>query len=197
MSKIYVTRKIPDAGVVFLRSKGHEVDVSKKSGVLTREELVAALTEKAYDAVLCLLTDKIDGEIFDAAPRAKIFANYAVGFDNIDLNAAKERGVVVTNTPSVLTNTVAEHTFTLMLAIAHRVVEADRFTRAGKYIGWAPMMLLGNDLSGKIVGIIGLGRIGSRVAHHAAKGFDAKVIYTDVARNEAFEKESGAEYRAS
>ena len=195
MSKIYVTRKIPDAGVVFLRSKGHEVDVSKKSGVLTREELVAALTEKAYDAVLCLLTDKIDGEIFDAAPRAKIFANYAVGFDNIDLNAAKERGVVVTNTPSVLTNTVAEHTFTLMLAIAHRVAEADRFTRAGKYIGWEPMLLLGSDVSGKTLGILGAGRIGSRVAHHAVRGFDMKVLYYDIKQNEGFEKETSAEFR--
>jgi len=99
---------------------------------------------------------------------------------------------MVSNTPGVLTDTVAEHTFALMLAIAHRVAEADRFTKAGKYHGWEPMMLLGTDLSYKTVGILGLGRIGSRVAYHAAKGFNAKVIYYDVKRNEEFEKEFGA-----
>jgi len=197
MPSIYVTRKIPDAGVKMLQEKGYEVDVSEKDGVLTRDELIEALKQKEYDAVLCLLTDKIDGEVFDAAPKAKIFANYAVGFDNVNLLDAKERGVVVSNTPGVLTNTVAEHTFTLMLAIAHRVAEADRFTRAGKYIGWAPELLLGNDVSGKVLGVLGAGRIGSRVAHHALNGFDMKVLYYDIKRNEDFEKETGAEFRES
>jgi len=197
MPSIYVTRKIPDAGVKMLQEKGYEVDVSEKDGVLTRDELIEALKQKEYDAVLCLLTDKIDGEVFDAAPKAKVFANYAVGFDNVNLLDAKERGVVVSNTPGVLTNTVAEHTFTLMLAIAHRVAEADRFTRAGKYIGWAPELLLGNDVSGKVLGVLGAGRIGSRVAHHALNGFDMKVLYYDIKRNEDFEKETGAEFRES
>jgi len=102
---------------------------------------------------------------------------------------------MVTNTPGVLTDTVAEHTFTLMLAIAHRVAEADRFIRAGKYKGWEPLLLLGTDLSRKTIGIVGLGRIGSRVAHHAVKGFDARVIYHDVKQNPNFEKEFGAEYK--
>ena len=146
--------------------------------------------------MLCLLTDRVDDEIFEAAGKqCKIFANYAVGFDNIDVAAAKKRGILITNTPGVLTDTVAEHTFTLMLSIAHRVSEADRFTRAGRYHGWAPMLLLGADLSHKTIGIVGLGRIGSRVAHHAAKGFDAKVIYYDVKKNEEFEREFGAEYK--
>src|SRR3989338_6343543 len=196
MEKIFVTRAVPEAGINKLKEKGYEVVVSPKDGVLAKDELISALKADKYDAVLCLLTDKIDGDVLDAAGKqTKIFANYAVGFDNIDLKAAEERGVMITNTPGVLTNTVAEHTFALMLAISHRIVEADKFTRAGKYDGWAPMMLLGNDLSGKTIGVVGLGRIGSRVAHHAFNGFDAKVIYNDIKRNEDFEKEFDAVYK--
>ena len=194
--KIYVTRKIPQKGIDKLLAKGHEVDVSQKDGVLTREELLAALKQKPYDAVLCLLTDKIDKEVFEAAPTAKIFANYAVGFDNINLNDAKEKGVLITNTPGVLTETVAEHAFSLLLSISHRIAEADKFTKVGNFHGWGPMMLLGNDLSHKTLGIIGLGRIGSRVAHHAVRGFDMKVFYYDVKRDENFEKEYGAEFKS-
>ena len=179
-----------------LKAKGYEVVVSPHDRVLAKDELIAFLKADRYDAVLCLLTDKIDGDVLDAAGKqCKIFANYAVGFDNMDLNAAKEQGMMITNTPGVLTDTVAEHTFALLLAIAHRVAEADRFTRAGKYTGWAPMMLLGHDASRKVLGIVGLGRIGSRVAHHAVGGFEMKVIYYDVKRNEDFEKEFGAEFR--
>lgn len=127
----------------------------------------------------------------------KIVANYAVGYDNVDVAAAKELGITISNTPDVLTETVAEHTFALMLAIAHRVAEADKFMRAGKYIGWEPELLLGTDLSHKTLGIVGLGRIGSRVAHHGAKGFDMRVLYYDVKRNGDFEKEVGAEFRAA
>ncbi len=194
---IFITRKISDAGIKKLEAAGHDVTVSEKDGVLTKKELIAELKKKEYNAVLCLLTDKIDADIFDAAPKAKIFANYAVGFDNVDVAEAKKRGIIVSNTPDVLTNTVAEHTFALMLAIAHRVAEADRFVRAGKYIGWEPLLLLGTDISGKTLGLLGAGRIGTRVAYHAAKSFDMKVIYYDVKRNEHIEKEVGAEYRAS
>lgn len=194
--KIFITRQIPNEGIDMLKEKGYEVVISPHDRVLSKDELIEALKGKGYNAVLCLLTDHIDADVFNAAgPQCRIFANYAVGFDNIDFAAAKERNIFITNTPDVLTNTVAEHTFALMLAIAHRVSEADRFTREGKYTGWAPMLLLGNDLSGKIVGIVGLGRIGSRVAHHAQKGFDAKVIYYDIKRNEEFEKEFSAEFR--
>ena len=117
-----------------------------------------------------------------------------MGFDNINIEEAKKRGIMVTNTPGVLTDTVAEHAFALMLAIAHRIVEADKFTRALKWQGWAPMLLLGNNLSGKILGSCRLGRIGSRVAYHAVKGFEMKVLYYDVNRNEEFEKEYSAVY---
>lgn len=196
--KVFITRKIPEAGVEKLKNAGYQVVVSEKDGVLTHEELKVALEGKRYDAVLCLLTDKIDEEIFAAAgPQCKIFANYAVGFDNIDLKSADEAGIMITNTPEVLTETVAEHTFALMLAIAHRIPEGDRFMRADKYKGWAPMLLLGNDFSYKTIGIVGLGHIGSRVAHHAVRGFDAKVIYYDVKRNKDFEKEFGVDSTGS
>ncbi|MBU4224120.1 D-glycerate dehydrogenase [Patescibacteria group bacterium] len=195
--KVYITRQIPESGINKLKEKGYEVDINSADKVLSREELLNALKQKPYDAVLCLLTDKIDKEVFGAVPTAKIFANYAVGFDNINLADAKEKNVMVVNTPGVLTETVAEHTFALMLAIAHRVSEADRFTRAGNYKGWAPMLLLGANLAGKTLGIVGLGRIGSTVAGYAVRGFGAKIIYYDVNRNEDFEKEFQAEYRGN
>lgn len=196
MAKIFITRQIPEAGPDKLKTAGHEVVLSEKDGVLTKDELISALSGKDYDAVLCLLTDKIDDDIFVAAgTKCKIFANYAVGFDNINLDSAKAHGIMISNTPGVLTDTVAEHTFALMLAIAHRVSEADRFTKAGRYHGWGPMMLLGTDLSYKTIGIVGLGRIGSRVAYHAAKGFNANIIYYDVKRSEDFEKEYSAVFK--
>ncbi|RJQ32953.1 D-glycerate dehydrogenase [Candidatus Parcubacteria bacterium] len=187
--KVYITRNIPDSGIKMLRDKGYEVDINSKDKVLSKSELIKNLKKKDYNAVLCLLTDKIDGEVFDAAKNAKIFANYAVGFDNIDLEAAKQRGVMVANTPGVLNEAVAEHAVALMLAASRRIVEADSFSRKGKYKGWAPMLFLGNSLFGKTVGIVGLGRIGSRVAHMVSDGFGAKVVYYDLKRNEDFERE--------
>lgn len=193
--KIFITRMVPESGIKMLKDKGYEVAVNPEDRVLTKEELIKNLKDQNYDALFCLLTDKIDGEVMDAfGPQLKIIANMAVGFDNIDIEEAKKRGIMITNTPGVLTDTVAEHAFALMLAIAHRIVEADKFTRGLKYQGWAPMLMLGNDLSGKTLGVIGLGRIGSRVAHHAVKGFEMKVLYYDVKRNEEFEKEFSAVY---
>ena len=195
MAKIFVTRPIPEAGIKALRSKGYEVVVNEKAEnrAATKEELLEGI--KGADAILSILTEKIDAEVMDAGlPTLKIIANYAVGFDNIDLEAAKKNGLMVTNTPGVLTDTVAEHTFALMLSIAHRISEADRFTRAGRYKAWGPNLLLGTDISGKTLGIVGLGRIGSRVAHHAFNGFEMKILYNDVKPNSEFEKEFGAQY---
>lgn len=198
MPKIFVTRKIPEAGIKKLQAAGYEVEVNPEDKVLKKEELIGWLKKGKYDAVLALLTDRLDAEVFEAAkPSVKIFASMAVGFDNVDVLSAKKAGIMVANTPGVLTDTVAEHTFALMLAIAHRVSEAERFARAGKYHGWEPMLLLGTDVSKKTLGILGLGRIGSRVAHHGARGFDMKVVYYDVKRNEEFEKEFGAQFRAT
>ena len=196
MPKVFITRKIPEAGTEKLKKAGYEVEVNPEDRVLKKEELISFLKRGKYDAVLVLLTDKLDAEVFEAAGKqCKIFANMAVGFDNVEVAAAKKVGIMVANTPGVLTDTVAEHTFALMLAIAHRIAEGDRFSRAGKYHGWEPMLLLGADVSRKTLGILGLGRIGSRVAHHAARGFDMKVLYYDVKRNEDFEKEFSAQYR--
>lgn len=195
MRKIFITRAIPEPGIALLREKGHDVTISDKDGVLTKEELIRHLDGAGYDAVLCLLTDKIDESVLKAAgPQCKIFANYAVGFDNIDREAAQRFNITISNTPGVLTETVAEHTFALMLAIAHRIAEGDAYTKAGKYAGWAPMLLLGTDLSKKTLGIVGLGRIGTLVAHHAVKGFGMKVLYHDVKSNAEFEKEYGARF---
>lgn len=178
-----------------LKEKNYEVVVNPEDRILTKEELITALKDKNYDALFCLLTDKIDGEVMDSfGSQLKVVVNMAVGFDNIDVEAAKKRGIMITNTPGVLTDTVAEHTFALMLSIAHRIPEADKFTKDLKYKGWAPMLLLGNDLSGKTLGVVGLGRIGSRVAHHAVKGFEMKVLYNDIKRSEEFEKEFNAVY---
>jgi lactate dehydrogenase-like 2-hydroxyacid dehydrogenase len=195
MAQIYVTRHIPDIGINLLRASGHTVDVSTKDGVLTKDELLTALRAKPYDAVACLLTDTINKEVFEAVPTAKIFANYAVGYNNISIPDAKEAGVTITNTPGVLTDTVAEFAVSLMLAVAKRIPESDRFTREGKYKGWAPELFLGSDMKGKTLGILGAGRIGYEVARRAHFGFDMKIIYNDMNQVPAFEKDLGALFR--
>ncbi len=192
MALVYVTRHIPDIGINLLRAAGHTVDVSSKDGVLTQEELTTALAAKPYDAVLCLLTDSINKEVFAAAPTAKIFANYAVGYNNIILQDAKDAGVVITNTPGVLTDTVAEFAVALMMAVAKRIPEADAFTRKGKYEGWGPELLLGSDLKGKTLGILGAGRIGYEVARRASLGLGMKIMYYDVNQLPQIEKDFGA-----
>lgn len=195
MPKIFITRRIPEAGLKLLKERGYDILINQlaKNRPAKREEILEGV--KGVDALVCMLTDKIDKEIMDnGGLNLKIIANMAVGFDNIDLNAARERNIFVTNTPDVLTNTVAEHTFTLMLAISHRIVEADKFTRSGLYKGWDPMLLLGQDLFGKILGIVGLGRIGLKVAKIAINGFDMKVFYTDQRRNLEFENQFNATF---
>jgi len=196
--KIFVTRPIPEIGIKLLKEKGFEVVINAeaKDRAATKDEMLAGV--KGTDALLSILTDKVDADVMDAGlPTLKIIANYAVGFDNIAIEDAKKRNIMVTNTPGVLTETVAEHSFALLLSIAHRIAEADKFARDGKYKAWGPELLLGTNISGKTLGIIGLGRIGSRVAHHAVRGFDMKIIYTDPKPNPDFEKEYGAVYADS
>lgn len=195
--KVFVTRTIPQVGIDMLRKKGYEVDVNGKDRALSPRELVKTLRAKPYDAVLSLLTDKIDGPVFDAARTAKIYANYAAGFDNIDLSEARKRGIVVTNTPGVSSLAVAEHAVALMLALATRVAEGDEFMRAGKYRGWEPSLLIGTDLSGKTVGLIGVGNIGSEVARIMKNGFGANIVYYDVNPNEIVERSYGARRMAT
>lgn len=189
---VAVTRKIPDEGLALLKEK-YAVRLNPHDRVLQGQELLRLAKDSS--AILCLLTDKIDETVLAAAgPKLKIVANYAVGFDNIDLSAAKKRGVIVTNTPNVLTEAVAEHTFALLLGVARRILESDQFIRSGRYRGWAPELLLGRELQGKTMGILGLGRIGSRVAEIAALGFGMKVVYYDQGRtNRELKAKLGAE----
>lgn len=195
--KIYITRRIPENGLKMLRDKGYELDISSKDRPLSPKELIKALQKKPYDGVLSLLTDTIDGKVFDAARSAKIFANYAVGFNNIDVAEAKKRGITITNTPGGLTESVAEHTFALILALTCRIVEGDSFVKKGKYSGWDPMLLLGADLIRKTLGVLGTGRIGADVVHKAVQGFKMKAVYYDVVRNEKLEQEYGAVFCAT
>lgn len=194
MPKIFITRQIPDAGIKLLKKAGYNVSIYPKDEIIPRKELRRAV--KGVDALLPLLTDRIDGEVMDAAgKKLKIIANYAVGFDNVDLEAAKKRGIIVANTPAPeVSETVAEHTFALMIALAHRIAESDAYARAGKYQGWGPLLLLGVDLYGKTLGIVGLGRIGAAVAKRAVKGFGMQVVYSDPRKNPDFEKEFNARY---
>src|SRR3989338_5800429 len=193
MKKIFITRRIPENGLAMLREKGFTLVLSEKPRPLSKRELIKELKKNPYDAVLCLLTDTIDKDVFDAAPSVKIFANFAVGFNNIALEEAKKRGVVITNTPGASTESVSEFTLALILNAARRVNEGDRFMRAGKFKGWGPPMF-GRDIKGMTLGIVGSGRIGAEVAKKALRGFEMKIIYYDVIRNELLEKEYGARF---
>ena len=180
-----------------LKQKGFEVDIYPKDEILPHKELIKILKKGNYDGVLSLITDNIDASVFSAASTVKIFANYATGFDNIDTVEAKKRSITVTNAPSeIASEAVAEHAIALMLALAAQIVKGDEFMRKNKYKGWNPMGFIGTDILGKTLGIVGVGRIGGRVAHYA-KGLGLNIIYTDVARNELLEKECGAVFYAS
>lgn len=197
MSKIYITRQIPGEATKLLTEAGHEVIVSAKDGVLNKQELITELQKDSYEAVLSLLTDKIDAEVLAAVPAVKIVANYAVGFDNLNLADLKAKNIIATNTPGVLTNAVAEFAMALIMATTKRLVEANDFMRAGKYVGWAPELLIGGELKNKTLGIVGTGRIGSQVAEHAALGFGMNVAYYDVSRNPLLEEKYGAVFYES
>lgn len=188
--KVFITRKIPDAGIKLLK-ECCEVRVYSPNKAIPRKELLNGV--KWCDALLSLLTDKIDQEVIDANPKLKIIANYAVGDDNIDVKYASQKNIPVTNTPGVLEDAVAEHTFALLLTLTKRIVEADAFTRAGKYRSWEPLLFIGTQLKGKTLGIVGLGRIGSLVAEKAT-AMEIKVIYTDIRRDADFEKKFHAHY---
>jgi glyoxylate reductase len=189
--RVYVTRLIPESALRLL-AKQCVVEVNPHDRPLTREELLLHVHNR--DAVLCMLTDKIDAEVLDAAgPQVKIFANYAVGFDNIDIPAASARGVLVSNTPDVLTDATADMAWALLCAVARRVAEGDRFTRAGKFTAWRPLMMLGLEITGKTIGIIGAGRIGQAFAHRA-RGFKPKLLYTANSPKPEFEAQTGATF---
>lgn len=170
----------------------YEVSINPNDRVLSNRQLRKLVV--GFDVIVSLLTDQIDAPVMDAAgEKLKLIANYAVGFDNIDLVAAKDRDIFVTNTPGTLTEAVAEHTFALVLSVARRIVEADRFVRANKYKQWEPELMLGMQMKGKTLGVLGLGRIGGLVAQ-IAQGFGMNVIYYDLRRNKALEKKYSVSY---
>lgn len=195
-TRIFVTRHIPSPGIELLRSMPNvEVDSYTEDRIIPRDELLKRVV--GVNILVSILTDKIDAELFDVAgPQLKMVANYAVGFDNVDIAEAKKRGIVVTNAPTPEINeSVAEHAIALIFALAHRVVETDRYTREGKYHGWGPELLLGTDIAGKTLGIIGGGAIGSGLARRMKDGFGLRILYNDIQPNPKFEAEFGAEYR--
>lgn len=171
--KVLVTRELPREALERL-AKHCDVDLNDEDRPLTRDELKRRIRDK--DGILSMLTDQIDGELMDAAPNLKVISNYAVGFNNIDVKEATRRGIPVTNTPGVLTESTADLTWALIMDVARRVSEGDRVTRAGRWPGWSPMWMLGQDVHGSTLGIVGMGRIGKAVARRA-RGFDMQVIY--------------------
>ncbi|MBI2956165.1 MAG: D-glycerate dehydrogenase [Acidobacteria bacterium] len=168
-----------------------ELEVNR-GAAWSKAELMARLAEA--EGLICQLTQQVDAEVLNAGPKLRVVANVAVGFDNIDVAAATSRGIAVTNTPGVLDETTADFTWALLLAVARRVVEGDRLVREGKWKGWDLMLLLGADVHGKTLGILGLGRIGRRVARRA-RGFAMRVLYNDAVRAPAeVERELGVEW---
>lgn len=189
--KIYVTRKIPDEAIELLEEH-FDVEINLQDRVLLREDLLEKV--KGKDAVLCVITDNIDKEVFEAAGhQCKIFANYGVGYNNIDIAAATQSGVIITNTPGVLDDATADLAWTLLMAVSRRIVAADKFTRNGAFQAWDPMMFLGRDITGKTLGLVGAGRIGFNFAKKA-KAFDMKILYTGLRRKSKIEKDLGAIY---
>src|SRR5215208_1931138 len=174
--KVFVTRIIPEKGFEIIKDF---CDVNLWTNELppTRDELIRQV--RGVDGLLCLLTEKIDGEVMDeAGPQLKVISNHAVGFDNLDVSAATARKIPVGNTPGVLTDATADFAFALMMSVARRIPEAERYVHEGKWKTWGPMTLLGVDIKGATLGLVGFGRIGKAMARRAA-GFDMRVIYYD------------------
>lgn len=189
--KIFLTRPIPPESMELLKQES-ELTYNSDDHVLSREELIAGLA--GQDGLLCTLMDGIDGELLDTNTRLKVVANYAVGYNNIDIAAATARKIPVTNTPGVLTDSTADMAWALMFAIGRRVVEGDQLVRSRKWQGWGPLQLLGQDITGATLGLIGLGRIGKAMVQRA-KGFNMKVIYWNRTRlPDAEESELGVTF---
>ncbi|MEM4672189.1 MAG: glyoxylate reductase [Sulfolobales archaeon] len=192
--KVFITRELFDEAIRRIE-EFYEVEIWDRYSAPPRDVIL----EKAgsSDALVTLLTDKIDCEVISRGRNLRIIAQYAVGFDNIDIECATRHGVYVTNTPGVLTEATAELTWALILAVARRIVEADKYVRSGGWkssgTSWHPKMMLGVELKGKILGIVGLGRIGSRVAE-IGKAFGMRVVYYDLVRREDLERSLGIEY---
>jgi len=190
--KVYITRRIPSEALEIIAERCEYRMWDKEEEPVPREVLESEVRD--VEGLFSLLTERIDEKLLDLAPKLKIVANMAVGFDNIDVAACARRGIVVTNTPGVLTETTADLAFALMMAAARRVTEAERFLREGKWKTWSPMLLCGVDVYGATLGIIGFGRIGQAVARRA-RGFSMRVLYTSQRRDTKLEAELGVEWR--
>lgn len=187
---VLITRKLPGRAAELLRGAGFEVRTLEQNQPPTREELLASLHGAA--GAIVVLSDRINAEFLDAAgPQLKVVSNYAVGIDNIDLAACKARGVIATNTPGVLTEATADLAWTLILAACRRVIEGDRLVREGRWTGWYPTELLGVELHGATLGIVGAGQIGSATARRS-RGFGMRVLYVHPRPNQELERDLGA-----
>ena len=187
--KILITRKIPNIARELLENKGWKVTLGATNRSLTKDELKRKV--KNVDAVISMLSDKFDEEIIDTMKKCKVIANYAVGYNNINIDYAKEKGIIVTNTPDILTDATADLAIGLAIAAARNFILGDELVRNGKFKGWEPELLLGKDFKNKIFGIIGAGRIGQATAKRA-KALGCKIVYYSRAKKEEFEKETGA-----
>ena len=186
---VFITRKIPEIAFQLLRKNNISYDYYKKDQPIPRKLLFEKI--KSCEALISLLTEKIDSEVIDQMPKCKIIANYAVGYNNIDINYAKKKNIIVTNTPDVLTESTADLTMALVLGCARRLIEGEKLLRTKKFDGWKPKLLLGMELKNKMFGILGAGRIGTAVAIRA-KSFGTNIIYTDNNKNQKLEKETRA-----
>jgi glyoxylate reductase len=186
--KVFITSSIPEIGVQLLQKK-YDVKVYTKPNPIPHKDLIKEV--KNCDALISLLTDKIDKEVIDAMPKCKVIANYAVGYNNIDVNYANSKEIIVTNTPDVLTDSTADLAIALTLACARRFVEGEEMMRENRFKGWHPKLLLGMELKNKFFGILGAGRIGTATAIRAAS-FGCKILYYSNKRNEGLERKTGA-----
>ncbi len=191
-SKVFITREIPIPALDMLKAKVAKIKVWHEEAPPPKEVIIKEIRD--IDGLMCLLTDPIDAEVINAGKNLKVISQVAVGYDNIDVKAATQRGIYVTNTPGVLTETTADFTWALLMAVARRVAEADKYVRKGNWkIPWSLMMMLGSDIHGKTIGIVGLGRIGSAIARRA-RGFNMRILYNSRTRKPELEEELGAEY---
>ncbi len=187
--KVFITREIPKVAEQKLKDAGFEIEVYKKNKPISKNELIKSA--KYSDGILSLLTDKFTPEIIDKLQNCKVIANYAVGYNNIDVEYANEKGITVCNTPDILTDATADIALTLILACARRLPEGEKLMRQNKFNGWQPKLLLGMELKGKTVGIIGAGRIGQATAKRL-KAFGTKIIYYNRTKKVDFESELNA-----
>ena len=191
MVKVYIAGPIPEVGLNLLKDQGFEVDMYEGTGIIDKETLKQGV--KDADALISLLSTSVDKEVIDAANNLKIITNYGAGFNNVDIDYARQQNIDVTNTPKASTNSTAELTFALVLAVARRIPEGDKLCRTTGFDGWAPLFFRGREVSGKTIGIIGLGEIGSAVARRA-KAFDMNILYTGPHQKVDKEREIGAKY---